>query len=65
MIWPVQKTGLPYNIVRFPNGPQYAHPLDPFSFLFKTLLFLFFNINQCFIYLKVVTCAVKGRHFPG
>jgi len=22
MIWPVQKTGLPYNIVRFPNGPQ-------------------------------------------
>ena len=21
MIWPVQKTGLPYNIVRFPNGP--------------------------------------------
>ena len=22
MIWPVQKTGLPYNIVRFPNGPH-------------------------------------------
>lgn len=26
MIWPVQKTGLPYNIVRFPNGPLLRVP---------------------------------------
>lgn len=32
MIWPVQKTGLPYNIVRFPNGPRLAHSVPMYAY---------------------------------
>jgi hypothetical protein len=35
MIWPVQKTGLPYNIVRFPNGPLIVPQSLPFIFTDK------------------------------
>lgn len=48
MIWPVQKTGLPYNIVRFPNGPHYV---------FHRLCDQVFNLIQ------VMYIRSGGHHF--